>query len=133
MVQEGLINPLHYLNFTTNIFKSSKSNDVSTAYQILSYAIHICLNYILLENQSNPRNILANLISELIFIYPSIKDLLINKLLDIIDTSRTEQTELIVRSMENVITSFKSTNLSERIINLELISSVKFYYLNKEN
>ena len=125
MVQDGKLDPLHFIRFTINILKNKTQNDVSVVNQIISLANLICLNYILLENQSGPKSMLYNLITDLIFEHPIIKDILINKLLDIIDTSRIEQTELIARSMEKVKISVKSNNLADKCINLESISSVK--------
>ena len=135
MVYEGLIDPLHFLNFAIKLLKKNSQNEISVIIQITSLTNYICLNYINFENQSNPRNILFNVIVDLINENVEIKDALVNNLLDIIDTSKIDQIELLVRSMEktNENPNIIVEDISKKRINLDKISSVKYYLSRIQN
>jgi hypothetical protein len=124
MVQDGLLDPLHFINFTIHALDLKISNHASVVVQLLSLAIFILNNFIYFENQNNPKSILFTLISGLITANTSIKETLINYLLDIINTSSVQQIELIARSMVTVKESKFSDDVKERMLNLESICSV---------
>jgi hypothetical protein len=125
MIQDGLLEPLHYLQFTENIMQGYNNNNPAFVVQVISLAKLIIMNYIPIDRQSNPKNILLKIIIKLIFDYPLLKDVLLNHILDVLNPSFVQHFQMLERSMLNVNHSENSNDISNITLNLEDISNVK--------
>ncbi len=129
MTQDGLLDPLYYLQFTQNILHNSINDNPGFVVQQIALAKFLILNYIPFDRQSNPKNILLKIIIKLVFNYPLLKDVLLNHLLDVLNPSYTQHFQLLERSMLNVNHSENSNDISNIILNLENINNVNIINL----
>jgi hypothetical protein len=129
MTQDGLLDPLNYLQFTQNILHKSTNDNPGFVVQQIALAKSLIMNYIPFDRQSNPKNILLKIIIKLLFNYPLLKDVLLNHLLDVLNPSYNLHYQLLERSMLNVDHSENSNDISNITLNLENINNVSIINL----
>lgn len=94
-VRHAKIDPMRFIDMAPNL--CAKSNvDLSVIKQILTYSVYISNHCILTTFQRIPKNKLFDLICALIQKYSSLKDYLINLLLDVLDTTQIIHIEYII-------------------------------------
>ena len=106
-VRFGLMDPMKFIIMVQNLFSKNNQNDHSIIKQILTDAIYIVNHCILYEYQSYAKNILFELINELILSNSSLKDFLINSLLEVIEHCSKAH-------MDYLISTIKEENPSQK-------------------
>ena len=110
------LDPMKYIEFSKNLLHNKKNCNTMIVMQVISNALYIATNCFINEFQFIPKNIIINLIKELIS-FPSffeITDFLISSLTQIIDPSNKFQMDYLLSMIED---DYKNNDSSYELVN----------------
>lgn len=100
-VRDAQTDPFSYINFVQDLLVKRKNLDHQVIKQILSFAIYVATHCILIDYQPVAKNILFNLINDIALENINLKDLLVNFLLDIFDTTNQQHNKFLLSCIKD--------------------------------